>query len=76
MRLQTGCRFGCAVVAGILLAGVAHDASAHGNREALFKDKTATIMVGAAPGGDIGLVVGKPTSAAKWGSGVRRNEAG
>jgi tripartite-type tricarboxylate transporter receptor subunit TctC len=53
MRLQTGCRFGCAVVASILLAGVAHDASAQGNREALFKDKTVTIMVGAAPGGGL-----------------------
>ena len=53
MHLQTGCRFGCAAVASILLAGAAHDANAQGNREALFKDKTVTIMVGAAPGGGL-----------------------
>src|SRR5947199_1567461 len=52
MRLQTDFRVGCAVV-GILLASAAHEASAQGDREALFKDKTVTIMVGAAPGGGL-----------------------
>ena len=53
MRLQNVSRFGCAITAGILLAGAAHEASAQGDREALFKDKTVTIMVGAAPGGGL-----------------------
>jgi tripartite-type tricarboxylate transporter receptor subunit TctC len=43
----------CALVAGILLAGAAHEASAQGDKSALFKDKTVTIMVGAAPGGGL-----------------------
>ena len=53
MRLQNVSRFGCAVAAGILLAGTAHEAGAQASSEALFKDKTVTIMVGAAPGGGL-----------------------
>ena len=43
----------CAIAAGILLAGAAHEANAQGDSQALFKDKTVTIMVGAAPGGGL-----------------------
>jgi len=50
---QNEFRFGWAVAASILLAGTAHEAYAQGNSEALFKDKTVTIMVGAAPGGGL-----------------------
>jgi tripartite-type tricarboxylate transporter receptor subunit TctC len=53
MRLQNVSRFGCAIVAGILLAGGSHEASAQRDKAALFKDKTMTIMVGAAPGGGL-----------------------
>src|SRR5262245_6488971 len=53
MRLQTDFRFGCAIIAGILLASPAHEASAQGDNQALFRDKTVTIMVGAAPGGGL-----------------------
>jgi tripartite-type tricarboxylate transporter receptor subunit TctC len=50
---QNDFRFGCAVAAGIVLAGAAHEAGAQGDKAALFKDKTVTIMVGAAPGGGL-----------------------
>ena len=50
MRLQNYLRFGCAVAAAVLLASAAYDAGA---QEALFKDKTVTILVGAAPGGGL-----------------------
>jgi tripartite-type tricarboxylate transporter receptor subunit TctC len=53
MCLQTDFHVGCAVAAGILLAGTTHETRAQGDREALFRDKTVTVMVGAAPGGGL-----------------------
>src|SRR5262249_1258615 len=53
MRLQTDLRFRCAITAGILLASAAHHARGEGDSQTLFKDKTVTIMVGAAPGGGL-----------------------